>query len=243
MTHVHLSEPLTSVCGTQFEKHWSTYRFYQKDERAKPGHLPLKMLFRKSWTIELTFRGTLFEKQWSTYCLYHKETPAEHGTFPDNAVSKIVDHCTYVPRNTVSEALHIAFTRRTNGQSLGTFHRQRSFENRGSLHWSSAEHCFRSTIYCLYQKDERAESGNIPQTTLFRKSWITAQKFRGTLFQKHYILPLPEGRTGRIWEHSTDNALWKIVNHCIEVPRNTVSEALYIAFYQKDERAESGNIP
>jgi len=127
------------------------------------------MLFRKSWTTAHKFRGTLFQKH---YILLLPEGRTgrvwEHST--DNALSKIVDHCIEVPPNTVSEALYIAFTRRTNGQTLGTFHRQRSFENRGSLHRSSAEHCFRSTTYCLYQKDERAESGNIPQTTLFGKS-------------------------------------------------------------------------
>ena len=98
----------------------------------------------------------------------------EHST--ENVLSKIVDLWTTVPRNTVWETLHIVFTRRTNGQSLGTFHRKCSFENRGSLDNSSAEHSLR----------------------------------------KHDILLLPEGQMGRVWKHSTDNALSNIWDQSIQ---------------------------
>jgi len=64
-----------------------------------------------------------------------------------------------------------------------------------------------------------------------------------------YTLLLPEGKPGRTWEHSTDNALSKIVAHWAIVPRNTVWETLQClrnntyCFYQKVKWAESGNIP
>ena len=51
---------------------------------------------------------------------------------------------------------------------------------------------------------------------------------------------LPEGQMGRVWEHSTDNALSKIVDHWTVVQRNIVYETLLLL---PGKTAESGNIP
>jgi hypothetical protein len=42
------------------------------------------------------------------------------------------------------------------------------------------------------------------------------------MFQKHYILLLPEGRTGKVWEHSTDYAFSKTCDHWIQSNLNVV---------------------